>query len=120
MAARDFKLKLSGFVELSAFAKKVCPERFQRNGKSQRASLNLLAQVMLGINLNKSDELRLCNWEASRLRQEQIDYAAIDAIVGLEVFNSLNKLAEDRNILVEKESYIPRDEEVPEDEGYKN
>ncbi|KAJ3398307.1 hypothetical protein HDU80_009055, partial [Chytriomyces hyalinus] len=84
---RDFGISLGGYIELSQLAKEVCPELFDK----ERVSLKKLSERLLHHNLDKSDSLRITNWEAPHLRDEMIHYAAMDALVGFEVYKALLK-----------------------------
>ncbi|KAJ3240747.1 Exonuclease 3'-5' domain-containing protein 2 [Chytriomyces hyalinus] len=84
---RDFGISLGGYIELSQLAKEVCPELFDK----ERVSLKKLSERLLNHKLDKSDSLRKTNWEATVLRDELIHYAAMDALVGFEVYKALLK-----------------------------
>jgi hypothetical protein len=83
----DFKVpvkhrkKFVGVVELGAFAK-------AKNAVSSgTASLATIAAAALGVNLSK--EIRSSEWSAPQLSAEQQQYAALDALVALEIWNTL-------------------------------
>ncbi|KAJ3204962.1 hypothetical protein HDU82_005489 [Entophlyctis luteolus] len=91
---RDFQLIMAGYVELSAFSKLACPEKFTVDGKLQRRSLKLLSQVLLGKDIDKSENLRVgVDWETGRLEAESVKYAANDVVAGFEVFKELLRIA---------------------------
>ncbi|KAJ3252532.1 Exonuclease 3'-5' domain-containing protein 2 [Chytriomyces hyalinus] len=84
---RDFGISMRGYIELSQLAKEVCPELFD----GERVSLKKLSERLLNHELDKSDNLRITNWEAKHLRDELVQYAAMDALVGYEVYSALKK-----------------------------
>lgn len=45
-----------------------------------------MSEKYLGVTLDKSKSVRCSNWNALSLNAEQIDYAAKDALVGVELF----------------------------------
>ncbi|KAK3095681.1 hypothetical protein FSP39_017541 [Pinctada imbricata] len=55
----------------------------------EQGGLQGLASCILGIHLEKDPRLRMGNWEAKSLSKEQIEYAALDAIVGVDIFMTL-------------------------------
>jgi ribonuclease D len=72
------KFKPGGFVELQDMVKYFGIDVF---------SLKALAALVLNVRVSKRQ--RLSNWEADILTEGQIDYAAIDAWVGLRLFEEL-------------------------------
>ncbi|GFU03403.1 exonuclease 3'-5' domain-containing protein 2 [Nephila pilipes] len=81
----DYRLQMHGFVDLRYLAK----DLKEVQGKSM--SLKSLGVELLGIDLNKSKELRCSDWNASHLSQEQIKYAAADAIIAAKLFMEIKK-----------------------------
>jgi hypothetical protein len=79
--AEDYKCDLipKGIIELGSFCKSVG----YGNG---RAGLSELAAAFLKQSLEKRDNIRLSNWEAESLSEEQKQYAAMDSSVSLEIF----------------------------------
>jgi hypothetical protein len=79
--AEDYKCNLlsKGIVELGSFCKSVG----YQNG---RAGLSELASVFLRKSLEKRENIRLSNWEAENLSEEQKKYGAADSSVSLEIF----------------------------------
>ncbi len=67
-----------GFVELQDEVK---------NYGIQDFSLKKITGIVLGFRISKSQ--RLSNWEAEQLTEAQLSYAATDAWVSCEIFNSL-------------------------------
>lgn len=68
-----------GFVELSTIAKEA---------GLQVESVKKLTALLLGFRISKSAQTS--NWEAQSLTQKQIEYAATDAWVCLELYKKLN------------------------------
>jgi ribonuclease D len=80
--------KPASFVELSALAK---------SSGLQVESVKKLAGLLLGIRISKSAQTS--NWEAPTLTEKQIDYAATDAWVCLEIYSKLLKVKNYRSSL---------------------
>ncbi len=72
------KFKPGGFVELQDMVKSFGIEVF---------SLKALAALILNVRVSKRQ--RLSNWEIDILTDTQIEYAAIDAWIALQIFNEL-------------------------------
>lgn len=89
---RLFKFKPGGFVELQDMVKSFGIDVF---------SLKALAALVLNVRVSKRQ--RLSNWEADILTEGQIDYAAIDAWIGLRIFEELVVI--DPSYKVKKISY---------------
>ncbi|XP_048757461.2 exonuclease 3'-5' domain-containing protein 2-like isoform X2 [Ostrea edulis] len=51
--------------------------------------LKSIAEEVLGIQLDKQDSVRRSNWEAETYTEDQIEYAAKDALVGVDIFTHL-------------------------------
>ena len=75
------KFTPASFVELSTLA---------RSSGLQVESVKKLAGLLLGIRISKSAQTS--NWEAPTLTEKQIDYAATDAWVCLEIYSRLQKV----------------------------
>ncbi len=75
------KFTPESFVELSTLA---------RSSGLQVESVKKLAGLLLGIRISKSAQTS--NWEAPTLTEKQIDYAATDAWVCLEIYSKLQKV----------------------------
>lgn len=75
------KFDPAAFVELSTLA---------RSSGLQVESVKKLAGLLLGIRISKSAQTS--NWEAPTLTEKQIDYAATDAWVCLEIYSKLLKV----------------------------
>ena len=111
---RDFKVRVNGVVELDALAKakNVASGDGSSSGKSvsgkeqerdnnnknasQRWSLARLARRVLKKRVPKDGNTRTSNWERDgKLDKKQLTYAAIDAMVGLDLWVALNKMRGD-------------------------
>jgi len=110
---RDFKVSVNGVVELDALAKAKNvasgdgrssgksvsgkeQERDTNNNASQRWSLARLAIRVLKKRVPKDGNTRTSNWERDgKLDRKQLTYAAIDAMVGLDLWAALNKMRGD-------------------------
>ena len=110
---RDFKVRVNGVVELDALAKAKNvvsgdgrssgksvsgkeQERDNNNNASQRWSLARLAIRVLKKRVPKDGNTRTSNWERDgKLDEKQSTYAAIDAMVGLDLWVALNKMRGD-------------------------
>jgi len=141
---RDFKVRMNGVVELDALAKAKnvtsdennggsAQEKMQNRNKnsngSQRWSLARLAVRVLEKRVPKDGDTRTSNWERNgKLDEKQLIYAAIDAMVGLDLWVALNKMRGDgyemdpvpegfvfRGRILEGE-YDPDDEEEEDEE----
>jgi ribonuclease D len=75
------KFNPTSFVELATLA---------RTSGLQVESVKKLAGLLLGIRISKSAQTS--NWEAPTLTEKQIDYAATDAWVCLEIYSKLSKV----------------------------
>ena len=53
---------------------------------NHRGGLGALSKEILGVQLNKNWVIRCSDWEEEFLDQEQLDYAAKDALVAIEMF----------------------------------
>ncbi|HEY3429957.1 MAG TPA: 3'-5' exonuclease [Cyclobacteriaceae bacterium] len=73
------KFHASGFAELSTMA---------RENGLEVESVKKLTALLLGFRISKGAQTS--NWEAEKLNEKQIIYAATDAWVCLEIYNKLN------------------------------
>jgi ribonuclease D len=74
------KFKAAGFVELSTLAK---------NAGLQVESVKKLTGLLLGFRISKGAQTS--NWDAERLTTKQLEYAATDAWVCLEIYKKLTE-----------------------------
>ena len=77
---KDTGLQCKGVVDLVALASK------SGYTKQHGQGLKKLALNVLGIELNKPKRIQLSNWEVIPLKHNQIEYAALDAWVGIKLF----------------------------------
>lgn len=49
-------------------------------------SVHNMAEALWGVSMPKSDSVRLSNWERRQLTSRQVEYAALDAIAGREIY----------------------------------
>lgn len=80
---KDYGIQVSGCVDLRHILARVrgytCPSQ----------SLQGLAKGILNVSMVKDRKIRCGDWEAEPLSQDQIDYAADDALVGVDIFMQL-------------------------------
>jgi ribonuclease D len=74
------QFRAGGFTELSSLA---------REAGLQVESVKKLTALLLGFRISKGAQTS--NWEAPTLTQKQLEYAATDAWVCLEIYKKLNK-----------------------------
>ncbi|XP_059151349.1 exonuclease 3'-5' domain-containing protein 2-like isoform X2 [Physella acuta] len=80
----DYGLQVSGCVDLRNILNRV---RGVFNCPSQ--GLGGLARCILGVELSKDKKVRCGNWESEIYSREQINYAATDAAVAVDIFLTL-------------------------------
>ncbi|PWN23115.1 ribonuclease H-like protein, partial [Microstroma glucosiphilum] len=85
---RDFKVTAQGILELGSLAKSVDAERWSSN--NGLIGLSTLCRIYLDRRLVKGP-VRTSDWEGP-LSKQQIDYAASDAFVALEILGKLCSL----------------------------
>ena len=83
---KDTGLKCIGLVDTQKLAKEV------GMSESQKLGLKALAKDLLGIELEKPKAVAMSNWEKFPLTVEQIHYAALDAWVGLKIYQSMKAM----------------------------
>lgn len=81
----DYCLEVNRFLDLRYLAFDL-PEL---QGKS--LSLKSLGAELLGVDLNKSRSIRCSDWDAPTLSEEQVKYAADDAIIAAKIFSEIKK-----------------------------
>ena len=83
---KDTGLKCIGLVDTQKLAKEVDML------ESQKLGLKSLAKDLLGIELAKPKSVARSNWEKCPLTVKQIHYAALDAWVGLKIYQSMKAM----------------------------
>ncbi|KAK7110101.1 exonuclease 3'-5' domain-containing protein 2-like [Littorina saxatilis] len=81
---RDYGLQVNGCVDLRDVL-----HRVRGIFTCEKTGLQGLAKGVLGIHISKDFRVRCGNWGARHLNQAQVDYAAMDAVVGVDVFMNL-------------------------------
>lgn len=79
---RDYRIITQGCLDLRHLVRRHLP----RSIRGRPLSLRELANIILDHKMLKSSSVRCGNWEAVPLTQEQVDYAAEDAIIGTAIF----------------------------------
>ncbi|XP_035673576.1 exonuclease 3'-5' domain-containing protein 2-like [Branchiostoma floridae] len=79
---RDYGITVRGCVDLRHLAIR------HKSLQSGKLGLQALAEQVLGVKMDKSRTVRCSNWEASKLSEEQITYAANDALVSVDIFTT--------------------------------
>ncbi|KAI8983661.1 hypothetical protein BDB01DRAFT_835291 [Pilobolus umbonatus] len=90
----DYNVVYNGFLELHQLCYDV--GRLLTPGKD--SSLAALTRIILEKTLPKGN-IRTSNWDAISLSKKQIDYAALDAWVALEIYNKVNGLPKSIRII---------------------
>ncbi|XP_046376546.1 exonuclease 3'-5' domain-containing protein 2-like [Haliotis rufescens] len=80
---KDYGMVVQGCVDLRHLLTRV------RHKYKCDASLQGLAEGVLGVTMDKRREIRCSDWEAHTLSAEQVAYAAADGQVGVDVFTKL-------------------------------
>ncbi|KAJ8317699.1 hypothetical protein KUTeg_005603 [Tegillarca granosa] len=80
----DFGLEVYGCVDLRFLL-----NRIRGLYKCKTRGLQGLSQGVLGIKMKKDVKIRCGNWEAQKLSPQQIEYAADDAIIAVDIFTHL-------------------------------
>ncbi|XP_023939139.2 exonuclease mut-7 homolog [Bicyclus anynana] len=98
----SIKVKGEGFLDLSLLWKSVINLGLSLPSDSDTGgnSLTSIVQACFGVPVEKSEQCS--NWELRPLRQTQINYAAIDAYVLLEIYKYLQKLCLEQHINFEE------------------
>ncbi|GFO20170.1 exonuclease 3'-5' domain-containing protein 2 [Plakobranchus ocellatus] len=78
---QDYGLQVNGCVDLRHMLKRVRGV-FHCVSKGLRG----LASGVLGVDISKNEKIRCGNWEAENYSQAQIEYAATDAAVAVDIF----------------------------------
>ncbi|XP_033113079.1 exonuclease 3'-5' domain-containing protein 2-like [Anneissia japonica] len=82
---KDYAIALCGIVDLRHLAIRHRSIQLCIQG----GSLKELSEVVLGVEMNKSFDLKCSDWEADLLKPEQILYAANDALVAVDIFQNI-------------------------------
>lgn len=83
---RDTRLKCVGFEDTQTLARSVGVPR------SSKFGLKALADQFLGVQLSKPKSVSKSNWEKFPLRIQQIHYAALDAWIGLKIYQCMKRM----------------------------
>uniref|UniRef100_A0A8R1DS77 3'-5' exonuclease domain-containing protein n=1 Tax=Caenorhabditis japonica TaxID=281687 RepID=A0A8R1DS77_CAEJA len=67
---------------------------------TKTCKLNTVVQSLLGLEMDKSEQCS--NWEYRPLRKDQIVYAAMDAVIVIELFQKVHELAKEKGIGMEQ------------------
>ena len=101
---KDTGLKCIGLVDTQKMAKSIgIPE-------SQKLGLKSLAKGLLGIEIEKPKSVAMSNWEKFPLTFRQIHYAALDAWIGLKIYQHLSAMPGVSNL--QEKSYVVNCEDV--------
>lgn len=92
----DYQLVGRGALDLRPLAKKC--------GVPEPHGLAKLAEYSLGVKMDK--QWTLSDWEADELSEEQIKYAAYDALVSFKLFQKYAETLFPRSVLTSQESWI--------------
>lgn len=98
----SIKVKGEGLLDLSLLWKSVINLGLSLPSDSDTSanSLSSIVQACFGVPLEKAEQCS--NWELRPLRKTQINYAALDAYVLLEIYNYLQKLCVQQKINFEE------------------
>ncbi|XP_034829569.1 exonuclease mut-7 homolog [Maniola hyperantus] len=96
----NIKVKGEGLLDLSLLWKSVINLGLSLPSYNEGNSLSSLVQACFGVPLEKAEQCS--NWELRPLRKTQINYAALDAYVLLEIYNYLQKLCLEQKINFEE------------------
>lgn len=86
----------SGFIDLQEYVKKF---------HISDCSLTKIHSIVFGKRISKNQQLT--NWEAQTLTEKQIEYAALDALACVKIYNRLNSGSFDPNISPYKKDICP-------------
>lgn len=85
LLAKDYAVCVSNTLDLRYLA-------FHAKLRLQREGLAGMSEALLGIQMDKNWRLRCSDWEAPQLNDTQIEYAAKDAFVAIELFKKLTNI----------------------------
>lgn len=80
---KDYKIHVKGTLDLRHLAVHLdrAPE-----------SLAKMTSAFIGVELNKSWRIRCSSWDSQTLTEAQVEYAALDCLVGIEIFREMFKV----------------------------
>lgn len=98
----DYAIGVAKTMDLRylAFEASKVDERLKAGG------LAAMAQNMLNVVLDKDRKVVLSNWERDILQPNQIEYAAKDAIVAIELFKYMAQVIEPQPVEMTEEKYV--------------
>ncbi|KAI8995900.1 ribonuclease H-like domain-containing protein [Gaertneriomyces semiglobifer] len=103
---RDYGIEMQGWLDLMDLAKEVADdlrsirsplykEFWNHMAGRSRISLLNLCELTLGVTLDKDSGVRMSNWEAARLTERQLDYAANDVYATYQAYQCLQRIQKD-------------------------
>ncbi|CAL1287022.1 unnamed protein product [Larinioides sclopetarius] len=94
------KIGFTHILDMSLFYKKLLDiypdERYDEFREQNNIGLSKLCELILGLPLNKEE--RLCDWEKRPLAQSRLEYAALDALCLVQMFDKLKLNAAEKNM----------------------
>ncbi|EAT35135.1 AAEL012690-PA [Aedes aegypti] len=96
----DYNLKVESTLDLRHLA--------DRCGVPGPYGMAKLAEKTLGVKLDKHWRIRASNWENAQLTERQIQYAASDAHVAVELFRTFAKKAVPRSLFSSQKSWLTK------------
>ncbi|KAJ7183727.1 ribonuclease H-like domain-containing protein [Mycena filopes] len=91
----DLRMEMRKLVDVGMMAKLVMAEKYPKIGYGNM-SLKTSAEDILGYRLQK--ELAQSDWAASDLTDEQIEYAALDAVASLRLHEALTEALDQKSV----------------------
>ena len=98
---RDFNVAVEGVLELRDFARERAARPGHPGSAPESYSLAALVEWQLSHRLAKHASSRISDWEAPKLTEDQVTYAALDGWASLLVFETLQTLPTVTDSLVE-------------------
>ena len=89
---RDFNVAVEGVLELRDFARERAARPGHPGSAPESYSLAALVEWQLSHRLPKHASSRMSDWEAPKLTEDQVTYAALDGWASLLVFETLQTL----------------------------
>ncbi|GBL77307.1 Exonuclease mut-7 [Araneus ventricosus] len=94
------KIGFSHILDMSVFYKKlleIYPDEMHNEIREQKnIGLSRLCELILGLPLNKEE--RLCDWEERPLAESRLEYAALDALCLVQMYDKLKLIAAEKNM----------------------